>query len=173
MSENMLEKIEIRKIEKEQFDEYKDEIEKIHNENVYPNNGYLMDEDYITNADFIFVALLNNKVVGYASINTLVYEPDEGDNLWITIEKNNIQIKQIAISKEFQGQKIGTILLNKTKEYAKSKGINNIYLYTLGDNKKAHKFYERNGFKKSGTWSADEYIGIKDFHSYFFANNKF
>lgn len=28
MSENMLEKIEIRKIEKEQFDEYKDEIEK-------------------------------------------------------------------------------------------------------------------------------------------------
>ncbi len=173
MSENKLEKIEIRKIEKEQFNKYKEELERIHNENVFPNNGYLMDEDYITNADFIFVALLNNKVVGYASINTLVYEPDEGDNLWITIEKNNIQIKQIAISKEFQGLKIGTILLNKTKEYAKSKGINNIYLYTLGDNKKAHKFYERNGFKKSGTWSADEYIGIKDFQSYFFANNKF
>ena len=66
----LIEKIEIRKIEKEQFDEYKNEIEKIHNENVFPNNGYLMDEDYITNADFIFVALLNNKVVGYESINT-------------------------------------------------------------------------------------------------------
>lgn len=173
MCENMLDKIEIKKIEKEQFEEYKDEIEKIHSENVFPNNGYLMDEDYITNAEFIFVALLNNKVVGYASINTLVYEPDEGDNLWITIEKNNIQIKQIAISKEFQGQKIGTHLLNKVKEYAKSKGINNIYLYTLGDNIKAHKFYERNGFKKSGTWSADEYMGIKNFQSYFFAYTEF
>ena len=169
MSENMLEKIEIRKIEKEQFDEYKDEIEKIHKENVYPNNGYLMDEDYITNADFIFIVLLNNKVIGYASINTFDYEPDEGDDIWIKIEKNNIQIKQIAISKEFQGLKIGTLLLDKAKAYAKSKGINNIYLYTLGDNKKAHKFYERNGFKKSGTWSAGEYMGIKNFQSYFFA----
>lgn len=169
MSENMLEKIEIRKIEKEQFDEYKDEIEKIHIENVFPNNGYLMDEDYITNADFIFIVLLNNKIIGYASINTLVYEPDEGDNLWITIEKNNIQIKQIAISKEFQGLKIGTLLLDKAKEYAKSKGINNIYLYASGKNTKAHKFYERNGFKKSGTWSADEYMEIKNFQSYFFA----
>ena len=59
VNENMLEKIEIKKIEKEQFDEYKDEIEKIHNENVFPNNGYLMDEDYIINAEIIFVALLN------------------------------------------------------------------------------------------------------------------
>ena len=169
VNENMLEKIENKKIEKEQFDEYKDEIEKIHNENVFPNNGYLMDEDYIINAEIIFVALLNNKVVGFASINTYDYEPDEGDDLWITIEKNNMQIKQIAIGKEFQGLKIGTHLLNKVKEYAKSKGINNIYLYALGDNEKAHKFYERNGFKLSGIWSAKEYMEIKDFKSYLFA----
>ena len=88
MCENILIKI----LEKEQFDEYKNEIEKIHNENAYPNNGYLMDKDYITNAERIFVALLNNKVVGYASINTLNYEPDEGDDIWINIEKENILI---------------------------------------------------------------------------------
>lgn len=165
MCENILIKI----LEKEQFDEYKNEIEKIHNENAYPNNGYLMDKDYITNAERIFVALLNNKVVGYASINTLNYEPDEGDDIWINIEKENILIKQIAISKKFQGLKIGTCLLNKVKEYAKSKDIRNIYLYALGDNKKAHKFYKRNGFKLSGIWSAKEYMGIKDFKSYLFA----
>ena len=169
MCENILERVEIKKLEKEQFDEYKDEIEKIHSENVFPNNGYLMDEDYITNAEFIFVAVSNDKVVGYASINTYDYEPDEGDDIWITIEKNNIQIKQIAISKEFQGLKIGTYLLNKVKEYAKSKDIKNIYLYALGDNEKAHKFYERNDFKLSGIWSAKEYMGIKDFKSYLFA----
>ena len=169
MCENMLDKIEIKKIEKEQFEEYKDEIEKIHSENVFPNNGYLMDEDYITNAEFIFVAVSNDKVVGYASINTYDYEPDEGDDIWIEIEQNNIQIKQIAISKEFQGLKIGTHLLNKIKEYAKSKGIKNIYLYALGDNEKAHKFYKRNGFKLSGIWSANEYMGIKDFKSYLFS----
>ena len=120
MCENILIKI----LEKEQFDEYKNEIEKIHNENAYPNNGYLMDKDYITNAERIFVALLNNKVVGYASINTLNYEPDEGDDIWINIEKENILIKQIAISKKFQGLKIGTCLLNKVKEYAKRMSLN-------------------------------------------------
>ena len=55
MCENILERVEIKKLKKEQFDEYKDAIEKIHSENVFPNNGYLMDEDYITNAEFIFV----------------------------------------------------------------------------------------------------------------------
>ena len=69
--------------------------------------------------------------------------------------------------------KASWIRLQRFIQISSKKVINNIYLYTLGDNKKAHKFYERNGFKKSGTWSADEYIGIKDFQSYFFANNKF
>lgn len=150
MCENILEKIEVKKLEKQQFNEYKNEIEKIHNESKYPK-GFLMDEDYVTSADSIFVAIFNNKVIGYASINTYDYEPDEGDNIWIEIEKNNIQIKQIAISNEFQGLRIGTILLNRVKEYTKSKGIKNIYLYASGQNEKAHKFYERNGFKKSGT----------------------
>ena len=127
MCENILIKI----LEKEQFDEYKNEIEKIHNENAYPNNGYLMDKDYITNAERIFVALLNNKVVGYASINTLNYEPDEGDDIWINIEKENILIKQIAISKKFQGLKIGTCLLNKVKEYAKSMSLNILILLKI------------------------------------------
>ena len=127
MCENILIKI----LEKKQFDEYKNEIEKIHNENAYPNNGYLMDKDYITNAERIFVALLNNKVVGYASINTLNYEPDEGDDIWINIEKENILIKQIAISKKFQGLKIGTCLLNKVKEYAKSMSLNILILLKI------------------------------------------
>lgn len=171
MCENLLENINIKRLKKEQFNEYKNEIEEIHNENVFPNNGYLIDEDYITDADSIFVALYNNKVIGYISINILVYEPDEGDDIWIEIEKENIQIKQIAIKKEFQGLKIGTILLNKVKEYAKSKNINTIYLYAIKQNRKAHKFYEKNGFKLSGTWSANEYKRIKNFQSYLFANN--
>ena len=171
MCENLLENINIKRLKKEQFNEYKNEIEEIHNENVFPNNGYLIDEDYITDADSIFVALYNNKVIGYISINTLVYEPDEGDDIWIEIEKENIQIKQIAIKKEFQGLKIGTILLNKVKEYAKSKNINTIYLYAIKQNRKAHKINKKNGFKLSGTWSANEYKRIKKFQSYLFANN--
>ena len=43
-------KIEV--IYKEQFNKYKDDIDNIHLENTYPN-GYLIDDDYLINADII------------------------------------------------------------------------------------------------------------------------
>lgn len=39
--------IEVKRIEKSDFKKYITEIEQIHNENAFPNNGYLVDEDYI------------------------------------------------------------------------------------------------------------------------------
>lgn len=162
-------KIEINKINKQDFNKYKKEIEKIHNENAFPNNGFLLDEDYITNADLIFVAILDNKIIGYISISQLKYEPDDGDDLWIEVRKDNILIKQLAISKQFQNLGIGTCLLKEVKNYAKNQKISNIYLYAMKENEKAHRFYEKNQFKLSGTWNSEEYKGIKNFQSYFFA----
>ncbi len=167
MQEKCLEKIEIEKLGKEQFQKYREQIEEIHEENKYPHNGFLLDEDYITGADLIFVAICEGKVVGYISISTEKYEPVEGENIWTTIRKENMKIKQIAIKKEFQDLKIGTTLINRVKEYAQSKNIKDIYLYTMKENEKARKFYETNGFKFSGTWNTEEYKGIKNFQSHF------
>ena len=54
-------KIEI--INKEEFYKYKDIIDSIYLENAYPN-GYLIDDDYLTNADKIVLAFINSRVVG-------------------------------------------------------------------------------------------------------------
>ena len=48
MQEKCLEKIEIEKLGKEQFQKYREQIEEIHEENKYPHNGFLLDEDYIS-----------------------------------------------------------------------------------------------------------------------------
>ena len=162
-------KIEI--INKNKFYKYKDVIDSIHLENAYPNNGYLIDDDYLINADKIVLVFIDNRVVGYASLSNEDIIPDEGSDFSITISPNNIKIKQIAIRKEYQNKGIGTTLINFIKKYAKDIHINYIYLYSFSLNEKAKDFYLKNNFVISGVWSALEYKGIKNPKSYFYSYN--
>lgn len=58
-------------------------------------------------------------------------------------------LEDMIVSNEYRDKNIGSKLLEFAKEFAKSKGIERITLLTDDDNFKAHKFYEKNGFKKS------------------------
>lgn len=160
-------KIEI--INKNKFYKYKDVIDSIHLENAYPNNGYLIDDDYLINADKIVLVFIDNRVVGYASLSKEDIIPDEGSDFSITISPNNIKIKQIAITKSYQNKGIGTTLINYIKKYAKDNNIDYIYLYSMWLNKKGQRFYLKNNFVISGVWSALEYKGIKNPKSYFYS----
>ncbi len=159
-------KIEV--IYKEDFNKYKNDIDRIHLENAYPN-GYLIDDDYITKADKIVLALIDNRVVGYASLSKEDITPDEGSDFSITISPNNIKIKQIAINKNYQNKGIGTALINYIKRYAKDNNIDYIYLYSMWLNDDGQRFYLKNNFIISGVWSSKEYKGIKNPKSYFYS----
>ena len=116
-------KIEV--INKNDFYKYKDAIDSIHLENDYPN-GYLIDDDYLTNADKIVLAFINNRVVGYASLSKDDITPDEECKFYIELSPNNIKIKQITITKSYQNNGIGTTLINYIKKYAKDNHIDYI-----------------------------------------------
>ncbi|MGE4462522.1 MAG: GNAT family N-acetyltransferase [Arcobacter sp.] len=58
-------------------------------------------------------------------------------------------LEDMIVSSKCRDKNIGSKLLDFAKEFAKSQGIKRITLLTDNDNFKAHKFYERNGFKKS------------------------
>ena len=58
-------------------------------------------------------------------------------------------LEDMIVLNEYRDKNIGSKLLEFVKEFAKSKGIERITLLTDDDNFKAHKFYEKNGFKKS------------------------
>ena len=105
-------KIEI--INKDDFKKYKDVIDRIHLENAYPN-GYLIDDDYLTEADKIVLVLIDSRVVGYVSLSKEEIIPDEDCKFYINLSSNNIKIKQIAITKSYQNKGIGTLLINYIK----------------------------------------------------------
>lgn len=159
-------KIEV--IYKEDFNKYKDAIDRIHLENAYPN-GYLIDDDYITEADKIVLVLIDSRVVGYASLSKEDITPDEECEFYINLSSNNIKIKQIAINKNYQNKGIGTALINYIKRYAKDNNIDYIYLYSFSLNEKGKNFYLKNNFIISGVWSSKEYKGIKNPKSYFYS----
>ena len=98
-------KIEI--INKNEFNKYKDSIDRIHMENAYPN-GYLIDDDYLTKADKIVLAIIKSRVVGYASLSKEDTTYDNECSFTITLSPNNIKIKQIAITKSYDDGKINT-----------------------------------------------------------------
>lgn len=58
-------------------------------------------------------------------------------------------LEDMIVSSKCRDKNIGSKLLDFAKEFAKSQGIKRITLLTDNDNFKAHKFYEKNGFKKS------------------------
>ena len=159
-------KIEV--INKNEFYKYKDIIDSIHLENAYPN-GYLIDDDYLTNADKIVLVFIDNRVAGYASLSKEDITPDEEYKFYIELSSNNIKIKQIAITKSYQNKGIGTALINYIKKYAKDNSIDYIYLYSFSLNDKGKNFYLKNNFVISGVWSALEYKGIKNPKSYFYS----
>ena len=70
-------KIEI--INKNEFYKYKDIIDSIHLENAYPN-GYLIDDDYLTNAD------KNDKAKDFYLKNNFVIS-----GVWSTLEYKGIK----------------------------------------------------------------------------------
>ena len=130
---------------------------------------YLIDDDYLTNADKIVLVFINSRVVGYASLSKEDITPDEECKFYIELSSNNIKIKQIAITKSYQNKGIGTALINYIKKYAKDNNIDYIYLYSFSLNDKGKNFYLKNYFVISGVWSTLEYKGIKHPKSYFYS----
>jgi len=90
------------------------------------------DERYIT-----FVAVLNNKVVGFIS------------SVWsyqIGHEVGFMHIVALAVKAEKQNQGIGTLLIEHIEKYAIGKGISSIVLNTGVQRTYAHAFYKNKGY---------------------------
>ena len=59
-----------------------------------------------------------------------------------------LEIERIYVNSEFQGRKIGQLLLSKAISLANEQHLKQIWLGVWEYNPKAIKFYERNGFQE-------------------------
>ena len=67
----------------------------------------------------------------------------------VEIKKGISQLKRFYVKKEYRHQKIGYKLYNLAEQYAIVQCFKEIYLVSGKELASAHKFYERNGWKKA------------------------
>ena len=114
------------------------------NNNLTADNFASHQDKFKDNENYkAFVAVLNEKIVGF--VYTMQYTPWGacGDQIWI---------QGIAVQSDMQGKGIGSKLLNFIEKYSKDKGISYITLNTGFLRTAAHTFYERNGYS-SGNYN--------------------
>ncbi len=92
------------------------------------------------NSEFFF-AYLENEVIGYLKINC-----ESAQNEQKTA--NSIEIERIYVLKEFLGKTIGQLLLERAFQIAREKGNENVWLGVWEENKRAFRFYQKNGFEE-------------------------
>ncbi|MBZ4040988.1 GNAT family N-acetyltransferase [Flavobacterium hibisci] len=90
------------------------------------------------NSEFYF-AILENKVIGYLKINFGEAQTELKDS-------NALEIERIYVTKEFHGKNVGQLLYEKAIERARQQNLKYVWLGVWEENKKAIRFYTKNGF---------------------------
>ena len=60
--------------------------------------------------------------------------------------KPYVHISELVVDSGVEGRGLGSRLLEKAEEYARSRGLDRIALEVFSDNQSARKFYEKRGF---------------------------
>lgn len=120
------------------------------------NELFNLEKEFVPNEALQIKALetiIKDEKVGHIIVCEIENEIVAMVNLLYSISTvlgNRVVIlEDMIVSSKCRDKNIGSKLLDFTKEFAKSQGIKRITLLTDNDNFKAHKFYEKNGFKKS------------------------
>jgi ribosomal protein S18 acetylase RimI-like enzyme len=123
--------------------------------------GWISDDSQYYSYPNVRLAEINGSIVGlvmcygseYCPLTKEMEEFYPTDRLeWlkpyyeVTIPKS-LHIHAVAVDEKYRSMGIGKQLLTKAKEIAKAKGYKKLSLFTYEENSKAHRFYEREGFK--------------------------
>ncbi len=94
-------------------------------------------------SEFYFLKIGEN-IAGYCKLNTHEVQTDIYD-------PESLEIERIYVLKEFQNQKLGSIMLDFIKNYSHHHGFNYLWLGVWDKNTDAIRFYTKSGFKEFGS----------------------
>jgi len=103
-------------------------------ENIFSIQSKTMKEVSLLPTHKYWVAVTGDTVLGTIGLSTL--------------ENNNIELKRMFLRKEFRGQGIAKVLLDRVVSEAMDNKVSRIFLGTMTQFKAAQMFYEKNGFIK-------------------------
>jgi len=104
--------------------------------------GYFSNE---TNNHRFFAAMHNNLCAGI---------------MFIWDINSSVPWFGIAVADDFQGQGIGTVMIDYLKNYLSENGYGGLLLRTHRENISAQRLYEKCGFEKIGVHPSGEYLYI-------------
>ena len=130
----------IEYLKKEDIKEYKELIDEVFD----GSNPIEYYEKYIGNENYkILVMKVNNKIVG-----SITFYPIE---LFTFSFQPTLEIFNVAVLKEYRGQKNSKKLFEYIIEYAKENNYKSINLTCLDTAYSAHKLYESVGMKRTSS----------------------
>lgn len=98
----------------------------------------------LANPDSAFYfAIRENNVIGYLKLN-------EGQAQTEIKADDAVEIERIYVRKEYQGKKVGQLLVNKAVQLARAANARYLWLGVWEENTKAIAFYRKNGFLEFG-----------------------
>ena len=110
---------------------------------IYPQ--FFEDCPQLKSEEGFIVAEMNGRIVGFFVAVTQMTYP-----WWDRNVKSWCEIVELHVHHKFWRRGIGTQLVRKAIDYAKSKGVEAIYVITGEENVPARKLYEKCGFKEHG-----------------------
>lgn len=132
----------LQAIGKKTFVETFSEVNTVDNMERYLNEGFSKEKllsEMNTDGSVFYFAQHQNQIVGYLKINT-------GHAQTELQHEHTLEIERIYVLQEFQGLKIGQLLLEKAIEIAHQMKAQSIWLGIWEENHRAIRFYEKNGF---------------------------
>jgi ribosomal protein S18 acetylase RimI-like enzyme len=91
-----------------------------------------------------YLVSVEDQVAGYLKLNTGAAQTEPN-------QEGGLEIERIYVLKEFQGQKIGQLLFEKSVEIARNKEKDYVWLGVWEKNHRAILFYKKNQFVQFGT----------------------
>ncbi len=107
------------------------------------NDTILLKE--LNDPDSIFyLAVIDTHVTGYIKVN-------KGKSQTEPLGNNAMELERIYVLRQYQGKKIGALLLHKAIAIARAEKVDFLWLGVWAENKNAIAFYEKHRFVIYGT----------------------
>lgn len=108
----------------------------------------IRSEDFFTNIfnsdnQDIIVAEMDESVIGFSHVMVFYQK-----NISCLKPESLVYIQDMDVAEKYRNQGIGTLLLEKSKEYGKQRGVDFIRTQVFPQNVDGIRFYEKIGFKE-------------------------
>lgn len=100
-----------------------------------------MEKDFAEAGSATFMAWDDVQPAGFVRLR-------ESDEVAATLGPNSVELQRLYVHPDYQGKSIGSMLMQKAMDYARSTGYEWIWLGVWERNFPAQKFYDKWGFEK-------------------------